>query len=119
MAPNKTKSSATAAVSRNALTVLSAAETLLVLAWTLKYSAYGVDFPDERFSDLGVESFHLRFLDDAIRLYLPSPVCVAWRRHRHSPASNILITLVLARSLAYILFKSFSPRPGEIALPSL
>lgn len=47
MAPNKTKSSATAAISRSALTVLSAGETLLVLAWMLKYSAYDIDFTDE------------------------------------------------------------------------
>ncbi len=120
MVQNNTTSSASAAVLRIAMTGLSAAGTLLILVWLLKYSAYGIDFTDEGFYlnwisnpfiyDGSTSQFG--FIYHPLYALLGGDVA-ALRR------ANVLLTFVLAWCLVYALFKSFAlqSEDSRIALP--
>ncbi len=120
MVQDKTTSSASAAVLRIAMTGLSAAGTLLILVWLLKYSAYGIDFTDEGFYlnwisnpfiyDGSTSQFG--FVYHPLYAFLGGDIA-ALRR------ANVLLTFVLAWGLVYVLFKSFAlqSEDSRIALP--
>ncbi|KNE28276.1 membrane protein [Achromobacter spanius] len=121
MVQNKTTSSAGAAVFRNAMIGLSAAGTLLILVWVLKYSAYGIDFTDEGFYLNWVSNpfiydgstTQFGFVYHPLHAFLGGDIA-ALRR------ANVLLTFVLAWGLVYVLFKSFALQSEEsrIALPA-
>lgn len=120
MVQNNTTSSASAAVLRIAMTGLSAAGTLLILVWLLKYSAYGIDFTDE--------GFYLNWISNPF-IYDGSTTQFGFVYHplyallggdiAALRRANVLLTFFLAWGLVYALFKSFELRfeDSRIALP--